>query len=160
MKTLELLLLAAGLGHFAILCASVQVPRVLNWQRELAPLHPFLRRLFWVYGVFIVMVIVGFGTLTVLHAGAMASGEPVARSLCAFIAIFWLVRLAVQGVVFDARPFLTNAWLTAGYHLLTLGFVALVIVYGWAALFPQSCTHQTKNPGETGTTPWASSSAP
>ena len=138
MKVLEFLLLAAGLGHFAILCASALVPRVLDWKGELAGLHPFLRRLFWVYGAFIVMVIIGFGTLTMLHAGAMASGEPVARSLSAFIALFWLARLAVQGFVFDARPFLTNAWLTLGYHLLTASFAGLVAVYSWAALFPKS----------------------
>jgi len=137
MKTLEHLLFAAGLGHLAILCASALVPRVLDWKGELARLHPFLRRLFWVYGVFIVMVIIGFGALTILHAGAMASGEPVARSLCAFIALFWLARLAVQFFVFDARPFLTNAWLVAGYHVLTAGFVALVLVYSWAAFLPK-----------------------
>ena len=137
MKTLEWLLLAAGAGHFGILFASALVPRVLDWNGQLARLHPFLRRLFWVYGAFIVMIIVGFGSLTLLNAGAMAAGEPAARSLCAFIAIFWLARLAVQGFVFDARPFLTNFWLVAGYHLLTAAFIALVCVYGWAALFPQ-----------------------
>ncbi|MEO6845924.1 MAG: hypothetical protein ABI443_01305 [Chthoniobacterales bacterium] len=136
MKILELLLLIAGALHFAILIASALVPHVLDWRRNLAGLHPFLRRLFWVYGVFIVLMIVGFGTLTLLNAGAMAEGQPVARSLCGFIAIFWLARLGVQIFVFDSRPFLTTAFLTIGYHLLTLVFLYLVIVYGWAALAP------------------------
>jgi hypothetical protein len=136
MKILEMLLLAAGLGHFAILIASAMVPRVLDWQGSLATLPPFLRRLFWVYGAFIVLMIIGLGTLTLLNTAAMAAGEPAARSLCAFIAVFWSARLAVQWFVFDARPFLTNIFLTAGYHILTVGFIALVIVYGWAALLP------------------------
>ena len=86
MKTL--LLLAACL-QLSILVASASVPRALDWRSNLAMLHPFLRRLFWVYGSFIVYVIVGCAALTFLHADAMAQGEPVARSLCVFIAIFW-----------------------------------------------------------------------
>lgn len=136
MKTLELLLRIAGALHFTILIASAMTPRALDWKTNLATLHPFLRRLFWVYGVFIVMVIIGFGTLTLLNAGAMAVGEPMARSLCAFIAIFWLARLAVQWFVFDATPFLTNLFYTVGYHGLTLLFICLVVIYGWAAIFP------------------------
>jgi hypothetical protein len=136
MSRLEILLRLAGLVQFTILIASALVPRVLDWRGNLALLHPFLRRLFWVYGVFIVFVIISFGTLTLLNAGAMAAGEPVARSLAAFIAIFWLARLAVQWFVFDCRAFLTNWLLTAGYHCLTLAFIYLTVIYGWAALLP------------------------
>jgi len=132
-----LLLQAGGLLHFGILIASTLVPRTLNWSGHLAKLPPFLRQLFWVYGGFIVLVIVGFGTLTLRHAPAMSAGEPVARALCGLIAIFWAARLAVQWFVFDARPFLTNALLSAGYHALTLGFIYLTAIYAWAALSPE-----------------------
>lgn len=130
MKTL--LQVAGGL-HFVILIASALTPRVLNWRANFAPLHPFLRRLFWVYGVFIVLVIFGFGILTLANAEAMATGDPVARSLAAFIGVFWLARLAVQWFVFAARPFLTNAFLRLGYHGLTLLFIILVVIYFSAA---------------------------
>lgn len=136
MSPLEILLRLAGFIQFTILIASALVPRVLDWRANLALLHPFLRSLFWVYGAFIVLIIVSFGTLTLLDAGAMAAGEPVARSLSAFIAIFWLARLAVQWFVFDCRAFLTNRLLTAGYHSLTLAFIYLTVIYGWAALVP------------------------
>jgi hypothetical protein len=134
MKTL---LQIAGALQLSILMASALVPRVFDWRRNLAGLHPFLRKLFWVYGVFIVLVIIAFATLTLVHAGPMATGEPVARSLCVFIAIFWLARLVVQFAVFDPRPFLTNSFYKAGYHVLTLIFVYLVLIYGWASIFPQ-----------------------
>jgi len=136
MSTLELLLRLAGVLHFLLLIASASVPRVFSWRDQLGRLHPFLRRLFWVYGVFIVMVIIGFGVMTLRHAGAMAAGEPVARALCAFIAFFWAARLLVQWFGFDARPFLTNALLVAGYHALTLVFIYLTGVYAWAAFAP------------------------
>lgn len=127
-------LLLGGLLHFAILIASALTPRVLDWQTNLATLPPFLRRLFWVYGCFIVLVIISFGVLTLLHANELASGAALPRSVCAMIALFWMARLAVQFFVFDARPFLTTALLRLGYHGLTLLFTALVVIYGCAAL--------------------------
>jgi hypothetical protein len=131
MKTL---LLIGGLFHFVILIASALTPRVLDWGANLAALHPFLRRLFWIYGCFIVLVIVSFGVLTLLHADELASTAPLARSICAIIAIFWLARLAVQFFVFDARPFLTSPFLRVGYHGLSLLFIAVVFIYGCVAL--------------------------
>jgi len=128
------LLLAGGALHFVILIASALTPRVLDWRANLAALHPFLRRLFWVYGSFIVFVIVSFGTLTLFHANEMASGAAFSRAVCAIIAIFWLARLAVQFFVFDAKPFLTTTFLRIGYHGLTLLFAALVFIYSCAAL--------------------------
>ncbi len=132
--TLHHALLLAGVVHFAILIASALVPKVLDWKTALAPLPPFLRTLFWVYGAFIVLTIISLGALTLLHAEAMARGEPVARSVAAVIAVFWGARLAVQLFVFDARPFLTNIWMKLGYHALTLAFVFLASTYAWAAI--------------------------
>ncbi|MEY2585717.1 MAG: hypothetical protein QOD80_1743 [Verrucomicrobiota bacterium] len=131
MKTL---LITGGLLHFVILIASALAPRVLDWRANLAALHPFLRRLFWVYGCFIVLVIISFGGLTLMNVDELASGAPLSRSVCAIVAIFWLARLGVQFFVFDARPFLTTTFLRLGYHGLTLLFTALVFIYGCAAL--------------------------
>lgn len=137
--TLENLLLLAGLGHFAILCASALVPKVLDWKTTLEPLPPFLRTLFWVYGVFIVLTIIGLGTLTLFHADAMVKGEPVARGLAAFTAVFWGARLFVQLFVFETGPYLTNAWLKLGDHVLTAAFVFFTTVYTVAALHLTIC---------------------
>ena len=128
------LLLIGGLLHFVILIASALTPRVLDWRRNLAALNSFLRRLFWVYGCFIVLVIISFGVLTLASANELASGAPLARAVCAMIAIFWLARLAVQFFVFDVRAILTTTFLRLGYHGLTLLFTALVFIYGSAAL--------------------------
>ena len=128
------LLIIGGILHFVILIASALTPRVLDWRENLATLHPFLRRLFWVYGAFIVLVIISFGTLTLFRTDELASATPLARSVCAMIAIFWAARLAVQFFVFDARPFLTTAFRRVGYHGLTILFSALVFIYGCVAL--------------------------
>jgi hypothetical protein len=130
----ELIIRLGGSLHFVILIASAMVPRVLDWKRELAALHPFLRRLFWVYGVFIVLTIISIGSISLACAAELASATPLARAFCAFAGVFWGARLAVQFFVFDARPFLTNWFFKAGYHGLTLLFTALVGIYGWSAL--------------------------
>ena len=131
---MKLFLQVAAALQLLILIASAVTPRVLNWRENLAALHPFLRRLFWVYGVFIVMIIMAFAILTFVHVAAMANREPVARSVCALIAIFWGMRLLVQTAIFDPRPFLTNWIYKTGYHALTEIFAFLTIVYGKAAL--------------------------
>jgi hypothetical protein len=128
------LLIIGGLLHFVILIASAMTPHVLDWRTNLATLHPFLRRLFWVYGAFIVLVIISFGTLTLFKAEELASGTPLACPVCAMIATFWLARLGVQFFVFDARPFLTTAFRRVGYHGLTVLFSTLVFIYGCVAL--------------------------
>ena len=134
MNSPENLLRLGGVLHFVILIASALVPRVLNWKTELALLHPFMRRLFWVYGVFIVLTVVGFGAISLLGAAELASGSLLARSFCGFVSAFWIARLAVQFFVFDARPFLTHWFLKAGYHGLTVLFVALIAIYTWVLL--------------------------
>ena len=131
---MKLFLQLAAAVQLLILIASASTPRVLDWRKNLAVLHPFLRKLFWVYGVFVVMVIIAFAALTFRHADAMAAREPVARSLCLFIAIFWGARLLVQFAIFDARPFLTNWFYKTGFHALTIIFAFLTFVYGKAAL--------------------------
>jgi hypothetical protein len=131
---MKLLLELAAAVQLLILIASASTPRVLDWRKNLAVLHPFLRKLFWVYGVFVVMVIIAFAALTLRHADAMAAREPVARSLCLFIAIFWGARLLVQFAIFDARPFLPNWFYKTGFHALTIIFAFLTFVYGKAAL--------------------------
>ena len=134
MNSLQTLLRIAGLLHFGLLIASALTPRALDWRANLAALHPFLRRLFWVYGSFIVLVIVAFGTLTLCHGAEMAAGTPLGRSLCLFIAVFWLARLFVQLFVFEARPFLTTWFYKIGYHGLTVVFIYFAAVYGFASV--------------------------
>ena len=132
--SLQTMILLGGVCHFGILIASALVPRVLDWRAELKALSPLSRHLVWTHGAFIVLVIIAFGTISVVHAAELANGAALARSFCAFIAGFWLVRLMIQFFLFDARPYLKNTFLKVGYHSLTIVFAYLSIAYGWAAL--------------------------
>ena len=133
---LELLIFAGGILHFGILLASAMVPKVLDWKASLEKLDGLFRQLVWVHGAFIVLVIIGFGLLSVVLAGDLASGTPLARGMCLFISLFWAARLIVQFFVFDAKPYLKTTLLKAGYHGLTAVFIYITEIYGLAAFLP------------------------
>jgi hypothetical protein len=129
------LLFAAGLIQISVLVASTLVPLRLDWKSQLAPLPKLIRQLFWVYGGYVVLAILGLGVLVVVNATALAAGSVLARSICGYLALFWGIRLALQ-LVLDVRPFLTAWWLWAGEAILTLIFVFLTAVYLVAAFGP------------------------
>jgi hypothetical protein len=126
-----------GLLHFAILIAGALTPQVLNWRTELRKLHPMSRHIIWVHGLFIILTIIGFGTIALVNAPALAAGTTgLARTICGFIAIFWSTRLALQFAVFDPGPLLSTRVLKFGYHGLTFVFLYFGITFGLAALRP------------------------
>lgn len=130
---LPLLIAIAGGLHFGILLASASVPQVLQWRRELAQLQPLSRHVVWVHGAFIVLVIIGFGAISLALPAELASGGRLARACCGFMALFWAARLAIQFFLFDARPYLNSPLLRIGYHGLTAVFAYFAVVYTLAA---------------------------
>jgi hypothetical protein len=132
-STLTLLLQIAGLLHLGLMCAGAMMPGVVNLRAHLAPVPPFVRRLFWVYYAFIGLCLVSFGCLTFLLAETLAGGSILARSLCLFFAVFWTLRLVAGTFVFDLSPYLTNPYRRLGYHATNLVFVYLPVVYVLAA---------------------------
>jgi hypothetical protein len=134
LPALPVLLLIGGLLHFGILIASALVPGVLDWRRELAKLEPMTRHLVWVHGVFIVLTIIGLGVIATLNAATLNSGTTIARTVCAFVAVFWGARLLIQVTLFDPSAFLTRPILSIGYQGLTIVFAYLAGVFGFAAL--------------------------
>lgn len=133
--TLSRLIVLAGFGQLAVLIAAGLVPFRLRWREELRALPVLHRQMYWVYGGYVALSIVAFAALSIANAGELASGGALARGICAYGAIFWGVRLFLQ-TVFDVREHLTEWWVKAGYHALTIIFAALTLVYAWAALQP------------------------
>lgn len=130
---LATLILLAGAGQLGVLIASALVPLRLNWKEELAGLSRLHRQMYWVYGGYVVMAIVAFGVISLVNSAEIAEGGLLARSFCGYVAFFWGVRLLLQFFL-DAKEHLTLWWLKAGYHLLTVLFLAFTLIYGYAAL--------------------------
>ena len=129
-----LLLKLTSLTYFGLLAAGLLMPGVVGLRPHLASLPKFIRQLFWVYYVFIGLCLVSFGLGTFFLADQLASGSPLARAVCGFLAVFWSVRFMVGTFVFDLRPYLTNHWRRAGLTSANLVFTCLPFIYGWVAL--------------------------
>lgn len=76
--------------------------------------------------------IIAFATLSIFNSEELASGRGLARGFCAYVAVFWVVRLALQAV-FGIKEYLSTGWTKAGYAALSLMFTALTLIYSWAA---------------------------
>jgi alginate O-acetyltransferase complex protein AlgI len=133
---LPLLLFVAGLLHLSITSAGILMTFVLDWRKNLAPLCALTREIVWTHALFVLMTIVAFGLVSLALPTTLASGSPLARAVCGFIALFWGIRLIIQFVLFDARPHMTKPLLKLGYHGLTLCFAYFTLTYALAAVMP------------------------
>jgi hypothetical protein len=135
-ELLSTLIWLAGAGQLLVLIASAQVPFRLNWREIVARLPKLHQQMYWTYGGYIVLAIVGQGLVSLLCAGELAAGSSLARGVCGYIAVFWGIRLALQRVL-DVKEHLTAWWLRAGYYLLTALFAFFTAVYAVGALAPR-----------------------
>jgi hypothetical protein len=131
--SLATLIFIAGIGQLSVLVASALVPVRLNWRAEFKSLSRLHRQMYWIYGGYVVLSIIALGLLSIFNAAALASGSGLARSVCAYIAVFWGIRLSLQAVL-DVKPFLLTWWLKAGYATLTVFFLYFTSIFAWAAL--------------------------
>jgi hypothetical protein len=135
---LNLALWLAGIGHFCILGASVQVPHRLGWKRDLASLTPFNRKLFWVYSIYTFITIVAFGTLTLVLHMELLRGDRAALGLAAFIAVFWTGRILIDFFYFEHADWPKGRIFAVGHFALTALFLALACTY-WTTLVWHLC---------------------
>jgi hypothetical protein len=119
----------AGLGHFAILIASFQVPSRLRWKEDLQKLTLFNRKLVWVYGGFTVFTILAFGILTLALHLEMWRGDRAAVALAAFIGVYWTARILVDALYFSHEDWPKGRMFVVGHAMLTSLFVFLAASY-------------------------------
>jgi hypothetical protein len=91
--------------------------------------------MYWTYGGYIVLSIVALGIISLINAEELAGGSCLARSFCAYAAVFWGIRFALQAVL-DVKAYLTAWWLIVGEFALTILFLYFTAVFATAALLP------------------------
>src|SRR5687767_6925856 len=96
---LPTLLQIAGGVQISILVASALVPFRLDWRHSLDGLPKLHQQLYWVYGGYVVLGILSLGLISLVNPTELASGTLLARSVCAYIAVFWGVRLSLQTIL-------------------------------------------------------------
>jgi len=123
----------AGVMHLGIIAANVPLPRRLRVRERLAGVPKFVRQIFYVHWIYIVIVLGMFAALCFGFAEDMAGGSLLGRFLSGFMAGFWLLRIALQIFYYD-REVRRENW---GLDLMYVGSLAvLVVIFGMAAVRP------------------------
>jgi len=132
--TIELLIRCGALTHLGLVAAGLLMPRVTGLWIHVDTLPPFVRGLFRTYYAFIGLCLVSFGAGSWFLAEQLADGSVLARSVCGFLAVFWLLRMICAVWLIDVRPYLTDGWKRAGYYTIHIVFSCLPLLYAWVAL--------------------------
>ncbi len=132
-ELMKQLIWGAGAVHLGIVAANVPLPGRLRVQDRLAGVPRFLRQIFYVHWVYIVIVVGLFAALCFGFAPDLAGASLLGRFLSAFIAGFWLLRIVLRVFYYDREVRRENR----GLDLLYVGsLIALVAIFGIAALRP------------------------
>jgi hypothetical protein len=119
----------AGIVHLGIIAANVPLPGRLRVRERLAGVPRFIRQIFYVHWIYIVIVLGMFAVLCLGFARELAGASRLGRFLSAFLCGFWLLRIVLQVVYYDREIRRENRLM----DLLYLGSLAvLVAVFGVA----------------------------
>ena len=122
---------AAGVVQLCIAIANLFAPRKLQYRENLAKVSTIVGQIFRVYSVYITLMVVLLAVLSFFFAPELAGGSKLGRFLCAFIAVFWTLRVFIQLFYYDPEVKRRNP----GFNLLFTGaFLYLAIVFIVVAL--------------------------
>jgi len=123
----------AGAVQVGIMLANVPLPGRLRVRERLAGVPRFVRQIFYVHWVYIVIVLGLFAALCFAFAAELAGASGMGRFLSGFIAGFWLLRIVLQVFYYDREVRREHR----GMDMLYLGSLAvMVVVFAVAALRP------------------------
>jgi UDP-N-acetylmuramyl pentapeptide phosphotransferase/UDP-N-acetylglucosamine-1-phosphate transferase len=124
---------AAGAIYVGIMVANAPLPRRLRVRERLAGVPRFLRQIFYVHWIYIVLLLGMFAALCFGFAGDLSGSNALGRFLSACMAAFWLLRIALQVFYYDRQVRRENRGLDLLYMTALLFLVA---IFGVAALRP------------------------
>ena len=123
----------AGCVHLGIMAANLPLPGRLKVRERLAGVPRFLRQIFYVHWVYIVIVLGLFAALCFGFAPDLAGGSALGRFLSGFTAAFWLLRIVLQIFYYDPEIRRENRVLDSMY---LVSLIVLVVVFGVAVIRP------------------------
>jgi hypothetical protein len=137
MKTFDLVtwLWVAGAIQTAIVLANAVLPAKLNVHKGMASVPRFLRQVFVVHWIYIVLTVSLFSLVCFFFAHDLAGGSRLGRFLCIAMGVFWGLRLPLQLFYYDAELRRRNRLLDMAY---VLALVALIAIFGAAAFAPRA----------------------
>ncbi len=127
------LIWVAGCVHVGIVAANVALPGKLRVRERLAGVPTFVRQIFYVHWIYIVIVVGMFAALCFGFAAELAGASRLGRFLSAFMAAFWLLRIGLQIFYYDSEVRRENRGLD---RLYVGSLVVLVVIFGMAVVRP------------------------
>ena len=121
----------AGAVQLAIGLANLPLASRLQYRKNLEGASAIVREVFYVHAAYIVLVVLGFATLSLLFPTDLAGGQPLGRFLSGFLAIFWLLRVPIQLFYYPTEIRRQNRLADVVF---TLAFAFLAIIFGLAAI--------------------------
>jgi hypothetical protein len=91
----------AGALQLIIAAANFFAPAKLHYRENLIKLSPIVRQIFIVHSIYIVIVLVGFGLICLLFPNDLCGASHLGKFLCAFLAVFWGLRVILQFFYYD-----------------------------------------------------------
>jgi UDP-N-acetylmuramyl pentapeptide phosphotransferase/UDP-N-acetylglucosamine-1-phosphate transferase len=125
----------AGCIHVGIVLANVPLPGMLEVRKHLVNVPRFIKQVFYVHWFYIVLIVSFFAALCFGFAHDLAGASPLGRFLSAFMAGFWLLRIALQWLYYDYSLLRRHRLLYLTY---TVALIALVGIFGMLALYPRA----------------------
>lgn len=132
-ESLKQLIWAAGAVHLGIIAANFPLPGRLQVRQKLAGVPKFVRQIFYVHWVYIVIVLAMFAALCFGFAPELAGASHLGRFLSGFIAAFWLLRIVLQIFYYDPQIRRDNRALDSLY---VASLFVLVVIFGIATIWP------------------------
>jgi hypothetical protein len=127
------LIWAAGAIQAGIVLVNGILPGRLRVRENVRGIPTFIRQIFYVHWIYIVLTVGFFSALCFGFAHDLAGSNSLGRFLSAFLAGFWLLRVVLQWFYYDREVRRANRWLDALYLASLIG---LSFIFALAAFAP------------------------
>lgn len=128
----EVHLRIAGAMQIALALMHLDFGRRFHWREELARLSLLNRQIFHVHTLFVCLVLVLFGSLSLFAPDALLEPTSLARLVLGGIAGFWAVRLYCQWFVYDRALWRAQPFRTVMHIVFTFVWTYFIAVYAGA----------------------------
>jgi len=128
------MIVLAGLIQLGIAVTSLAIPRLLGWPEQLARVEKLTRRIFWTYGGYVLGAHIWFAAVSIVWAGELLSGTPLAALVTGLIATWWGMRVVGQFTWYDRTVAGTRRLFRVAEVLYVTAFVFVAAVFLAATL--------------------------
>lgn len=128
------LLYLAGAFYLLIALVNFFLPGKIQLKENLAHVSLFIRQIFQIHTVFIVLTTLFYASLCFIFPRDLLVGTALSRFICGFIGVYWLLRLSIQFFYYDQSVLKKHAlahWFFSAvflYQGLVFGTIALGFV--------------------------------